>query len=208
MITLGLIIAVDDLHYLDQWLDNHNQIGDEILIWIDYQGHPEDVLDENFQEKYKELLNGHMRVMSHALNNDFAAQRNNVLEMATNPWVLMVDSDEIIPPDFQRTLPEIVKYAEENGCEAIGFPRYNVFHGKIDAYPDHQFRLMRNTVRYVNNTPYRGASPGCHETPDSRSSAVVNYHILHIHDNGGGSFRLKGYTNDDQQYYKNPQKPS
>jgi glycosyltransferase involved in cell wall biosynthesis len=46
------------------------------------------------------------RIISNHLNGDFAAQRNLGLEHASQPWVLFVDADEIIPNELRDEILE------------------------------------------------------------------------------------------------------
>lgn len=47
-------------------------------------------------------------VYQHALNGDFAAQRNFGLGKAKGEWVLFIDSDEIVSPGLAREIQKVV----------------------------------------------------------------------------------------------------
>lgn len=56
------------------------------------------VIDDNSEDKTREIAEKiGAKVFTHALENDFAMQRNFGLSKATNEWVLFVDADERVP---------------------------------------------------------------------------------------------------------------
>ncbi len=57
-------------------------------------------------------------VVSHALQNDFAAQRNIGLEKAKGDWILFVDSDESVSPLLAR---EIQEKAQDTASSVKGY---------------------------------------------------------------------------------------
>src|SRR5687767_12381044 len=57
------------------------------------------VIDDNSDDKTAEIAkNKGAKVITHALNNDFSAQRNFGLSVAKGDYVLFVDADERISP--------------------------------------------------------------------------------------------------------------
>ena len=68
------------------------------------------VIDDNSDDKtvYLAQQNG-AKVISHALNNDFAAQRNFALSSATHDWVLFLDADERITEPLAKEIKQIIQ---------------------------------------------------------------------------------------------------
>lgn len=48
------------------------------------------------------------KVFTHALNNDFAAQRNFGMKKAEGEWVLFVDSDEVVSEELKKEVNQTV----------------------------------------------------------------------------------------------------
>jgi glycosyltransferase involved in cell wall biosynthesis len=90
------------------------------------------------------------RVEERAFDN-FAAQRDAALALATGAWVLFVDADERVTADLRT---EVLAAIEAPG-EVRGFwiPRHNVILGRVVRaagwYPDYQLRLLeRRAARF------------------------------------------------------------
>lgn len=66
------------------------------------------VVDDESEDKTREIAKRlGAKVFIHALNRDFAKQRNVALEQAKGDWVLFVDSDEVVPSSLRD---EIIQY--------------------------------------------------------------------------------------------------
>ncbi|MCM1290881.1 MAG: glycosyltransferase family 2 protein [Prevotella sp.] len=68
--------------------------------------------------------------------------RNFAIQSASNPWVLVVDADELIPPSLHDYLREFVK--DPKGYAGLYVPRKNYMLHKFMAssYPDYQLRFF------------------------------------------------------------------
>lgn len=53
------------------------------------------------------------KVIRHALEDDFAAQRNRGMEAARSEWILEMDADEVVPPESARMIKEGLAAAGE-----------------------------------------------------------------------------------------------
>lgn len=85
----------------------------------------------------------------------FRAQKNLVLDQATQPWVLALDADEVVSPELRREIEAFLAHEGRGGGEgasdsayaAARFPRLTWFMGRWirhgDWYPDHVLRLFR-----------------------------------------------------------------
>lgn len=69
--------------------------------------------------------------------------REFAIHEATHPWVLVVDSDEIVTPQLKDYLYRLI---QQKGCpDGIFIPRKNYFMGRFMRchYPDHILRFFR-----------------------------------------------------------------
>lgn len=89
----------------------------------------------------------------------FASQRNFGLKVVTSPWVLMLDSDEIVPAALLSQIKSAITQVE---FSAYRMKRLNYFYGRAmkhgGYWPDWQTRLFR----VADFTGYTGA---IHESP-------------------------------------------
>lgn len=80
-------------------------------------------------------------------NNIVEPARQFAIDNATNKWVLVVDADEIVPPQLRTFL-----YAQINNevvyFRGIAIPRKNYFMGRFmhSCYPDYILRFFDRTV--------------------------------------------------------------
>ncbi|MGV8081476.1 MAG: glycosyltransferase family 2 protein [Syntrophales bacterium] len=78
----------------------------------------------------------------------FGVQKQFAIEQCTQPWILVLDADERIPPDTAATIREIVTRPErEEDPAGYTFPRRNYFQGRWIRHngwwPDRILRLFR-----------------------------------------------------------------
>jgi glycosyltransferase involved in cell wall biosynthesis len=84
------------------------------------------------------------------------AVRNRFLEMATTPWILVMDADEYLADDAAELVAGLI--AEHGSSrDAFAIPRLNRIGGQVMRgsgwYPDQQIRLFRlGTVRWSDST--------------------------------------------------------
>lgn len=90
-----------------------------------------------------------VRVLARPLAGDFAAQRNFLMDAVHSDWVLQLDTDESLTPDNARQALVLAERAKTQGLRALGLPRRNFVDGVLASlYPDIQYRLLRNDVRF------------------------------------------------------------
>lgn len=87
---------------------------------------------------------------------DFAAARNRSLELASSPWILVLDADELLYPGSVPLIRELIARNENAGYY---FERMNFHAGGAAPTTDHAIRLFPNHPSYR----YRGR---VHETID------------------------------------------
>ncbi|MBA9068358.1 hypothetical protein FHR71_002099 [Methylobacterium sp. RAS18] len=99
---------------------------------------------------------GAVRMASRPLEGDFAAQRNALQALARHAWMLQLDADETLDAATGHLLPALVALAEAGAVRSIGLARFNRVDGVLsDVYPDVQYRLNRNDVRYAGRVHER-----------------------------------------------------
>ncbi|MCR4919499.1 MAG: glycosyltransferase family 2 protein [Prevotella sp.] len=83
--------------------------------------------------------------------------RTFAIQSATRPWVLVVDADELVPPELRERL---YRHISQHGCASgLYLPRQNLFMGRPlrCAWPDYQLRFFvrQGTVwpPYVHTFP-------------------------------------------------------
>lgn len=104
---------------------------DEILVIDDYSS------DRTREISEKEGA----RVIKHALNNNFAAQRNLALQKAHEDWVFFVDADERVSLDLAREIQEEIKKSNVDG---YFLKRIDYFIGKWLKYGEiRSVKLLR-----------------------------------------------------------------
>src|SRR4051794_13018003 len=78
------LIVRDEEHYLDGCLASLRGLVDEIVV-----------VDTGSIDRSREIAAAHgARLSSHVWRNDFAAARNQALDLARGDWILYIDADE------------------------------------------------------------------------------------------------------------------
>jgi glycosyltransferase involved in cell wall biosynthesis len=77
----------------------------------------------------------------------FAAQKNRAIELATGEWILSLDGDEVLTPELQAEIRELLQGEIANDIAGFRIPRV-LFIGDRAVrgggfYPDAQLRLFR-----------------------------------------------------------------
>lgn len=93
------------------------------------------------------------RIIQHEYINS-AKQKNWAIPQAKHEWVLLIDSDEMLEPELQREILDLLANIPE-GYDGFRIPRKNLVFGKwiksCHMYPDYNTRLFRRDVsRYVD----------------------------------------------------------
>jgi glycosyltransferase involved in cell wall biosynthesis len=132
------------------FLTNNKRPIDEIVVVDDYSM---DDLTKSILDKYKDQINLQYRTF----DGDHT-QKNYLNSLCTGDYILQLDADELVKPEFIEILPQIL----ENNSETDLFimPRINTVEGLTQEYitkwrwnvnekgwvnfPDWQMRLYRN----------------------------------------------------------------
>ncbi|MGV3527034.1 MAG: glycosyltransferase [Candidatus Sericytochromatia bacterium] len=131
------MIVRDEAAVLAHCLDSIHEQVDEIIV-----------VDTGSQDASPELAQGYAKVrwFEKPWTGHFAEARNFALEQATQPWILVLDADESIGPDFVASLQDYLTAPQQPDLYA--FPILAVdADGEVN--PDHTLsavpRLFRNT---------------------------------------------------------------
>lgn len=66
------------------------------------------------------------RFFRRPLKKNFAAQRNFISAQARGQWIFHLDQDERPPAFFLEEFPTFLAHLEQQGIDAVGFPRINL----------------------------------------------------------------------------------
>jgi glycosyltransferase involved in cell wall biosynthesis len=105
----------------------------------------------------------------------FGAQKNKAIELATNNWVFVLDSDERITQELKNEICEILTNPNKDG---FFVSRLNNFFGKniktCGLYPDYSIRLFDKTKAKFNDVPV-------HESVQLKSNVgYLKNHMIHL----------------------------
>lgn len=102
------------------------------------------LVDAATGDRTREVALAHGARVEERVFDNFAAQREAALGLATGEWVLFVDADERVSPSLQQEIAARVK--DPQGMRAFWIPRHNYLLGRLVRhagwYPDHQLRLL------------------------------------------------------------------
>ncbi len=135
-LSVGAILSPDEPD-LDRFFAQFPDWVEELVIVWDAEKIPERNINAACPIKQ----------LAHALEDDFAAQRNRLLKTCSCDWVLMLDADEDFSDDIWTILPALFPLRDIDG---YWFQR-QTFHPDPDHYrvgyglwPDLQLRLFKN----------------------------------------------------------------
>lgn len=95
------LVVRDEAELLPRCLESIRPLASEILV-----------LDTGSQDGTAEIATRlGATVQTIAFDNDFAAARNQLIEMATQPWILMLDADEWVGDDAREALAAVLPQA-------------------------------------------------------------------------------------------------
>ena len=105
----------------------------------------------------------------------FGPQKNRAVDLASNDWVFVLDSDERISSRLQS---EIITTLNNPSCDGYLVARLNNFFGKdirtCGLYPDYSVRLFNRTKGKFDNVPV-------HESVQIDGKVKkLNNHMIHL----------------------------
>ena len=116
----------------------------------------------------------------------FGPQKNRAVDLASNDWVFVLDSDERISSRLQS---EIITTLNNPSCDGYLVARLNNFFGKdirtCGLYPDYSVRLFNRTKGKFDNVPV-------HESVQIDGKVKkLNNHMIHLAYDNVGEFIAK-----------------
>ncbi|EPG73220.1 glycosyltransferase, group 2 family protein [Leptospira fainei serovar Hurstbridge str. BUT 6] len=106
------------------------------------------VLDSGSSDRTGELAKSFGAKIVHREFDDYVSQKNHVVSLAKNSWILSVDADEEISPKLENEIREILggREPEEDG---FLIPRLTMYMGKWVRhggwYPNYRVRLFKKS---------------------------------------------------------------
>lgn len=89
----------------------------------------------------------------------FVGQKNSAAEKASQPWVLGLDADEVVPPRLRQEIESTLNQPQNPAKAAFSFPRCTFYCGRWirhgDWYPDRVTRLWnKQAARWEGIEPH------------------------------------------------------
>jgi glycosyltransferase involved in cell wall biosynthesis len=113
------------------------------------------LLDSATRDRSREVARAHGARVRERVFDNFAAQRDAALRLASGDWVLFVDADERVTPSLRDEV--LARVADPGDRRAFWIPRHNYLMGRIVRhagwFPDYQLRLLER--RAVHFDPLR-----------------------------------------------------
>lgn len=93
--------------------------------------------------------NSNVKVLKHALNNDYGAHKNWGIENCTKDWIFQIDGDEVLPETLVgNNLREIIK--NNPNVELYYVPRINNFVGVTEEHAKKWGWNIDNPNKWIN----------------------------------------------------------
>lgn len=132
----ALVITFNEIGYIENCLKSID-FADEIIVVDSY----------STDGTYEYLLNQpKVRVIQHPFKN-YTAQKAYALKQATNDWVVFLDADEVVTPELQKEVIEVVNSSNKHA--AYWFRRKFMFQQKRLRFSgwqtDKNYRLFRKS---------------------------------------------------------------
>lgn len=176
MATISVIVHTkNSAATLEACLNSVQSLADELIVMD--MGSTDDTLKIARQFK--------ATILTHPDVGYADPARNQALQAATQDWILVVDSDEEIPPSLASKILELVNQPGE--AKGYAFPRKNLICGrwaKSGWWPDYQRRLYQKG--HVNWPPELHGKPQIDgllvELPAKEAWAMLHHNYEQIDD--------------------------
>lgn len=148
---------IEEIKRLTQFLLEHKNEKDEIVILVDETNHTPEVREyvNTFAE---ECMDQNVHHAYYPLDNDFGTFKNYLNSLCNGDYIYQVDADEMLTEYVVRVLPQLLGY---NPVDMIRVPRINTVKGltqehiskwrwRVDEkgrvnFPDYQTRIYKNS---------------------------------------------------------------
>jgi glycosyltransferase involved in cell wall biosynthesis len=119
------------------------------------------LVDSGSQDRTLEIAQSFGAKTSHHAFGGHGEQKNVALDLCTSDWTLLLDADEVLTPELQAEIRELLSGEPKYG--AYWIPRLNLYFGRWirhgGFYPDRKLRLFRRGAARLSE----GVGP--HSTP-------------------------------------------
>jgi glycosyltransferase involved in cell wall biosynthesis len=119
------------------------------------------VVDSGSKDRTIEIAQSFGAQTSYHAFGGHGEQKNVALDLCTSDWIFLLDADEVLTPELQREIQEVL--AGEPEFDAYWIPRLNLYFGRWirhgGFYPDRKLRLFRRGTARLSE----GVGP--HSTP-------------------------------------------
>lgn len=180
MVTLAITSYNRDhlTHSSFKWIRDDPRITEIVIV--------DDCSDLHIYESLKRMVDGFEKVKLYRNDKNLGCYHNKrrAVELSTNQWVILFDSDNVIRPDYLDTLPQ---YLVPNILYAPSFARphfdYRGFSGKTiysknvaEFIGQKSFDCMINTCNFlVNRREYLKVFDQSIEEPWTADTLYFNY---------------------------------
>lgn len=163
------ILTHNEGEYIEQvlsFLVANKQEQDEIVVVDDYS---DDLRSKAILEEYEGM--GHITLVKHELNNNFAEQKNYLNSLCTGDYIFQIDADEVPNPTLIESIHELLE--ENSSVDLFLVPRINTVEGLTQEhvrkwgwnvnsngwvnFPDFQSRIYKNRsdIKWINKVHER-----------------------------------------------------
>jgi glycosyltransferase involved in cell wall biosynthesis len=112
------------------------------------------LVDSSTTDRTREIARLHQARVEQRTFDNFAAQRDWALQLASDEWVLFVDADERVPPGLRSEV--LATIARPDGKRGFWIPRHNYLMGRVVRhagwFPDYQLRLVERRATHFDPT--------------------------------------------------------
>ena len=110
------------------------------------------LVDAATRDRTREIARGLGARVEERVFDNFAAQRDAALTLATGDWVLFVDADERVTPELRTEV--LLTIDRPGGCRGFWIPRHNYVMGRLIRhagwFPDYQLRLLERRAAHFD----------------------------------------------------------
>jgi hypothetical protein len=150
-----------ELEKLLDFLENHIQVEDEVVVQCDKGNTTPEVYKVLHSERYSDGFRRQLKVIEFSLNGHFANFKNNLKEHCTGDWIFQIDADELPHESLITNLKSLLKLNPTT--ELFLVPRVNTVKGLTQEHvnkwrwnvnekgwvnwPDYQTRIIQNNPK-------------------------------------------------------------
>jgi glycosyltransferase involved in cell wall biosynthesis len=134
------------------------------------------IVDSGSKDRTLEIAYSFAAKTSYHAITGHGEQKNIALDLCTSDWVLLLDADEVLTPELQEEIRQLL--ADEPKFGAYWIPRLNLIFGRWvrhgGFYPDRKLRLFRRGAAWLSE----GVGP--HSTPQFEGpKGKLKHDMLH-----------------------------